>query len=180
MSIFRRESTPPAPGSGAPEASHSASANSANKRRLTHIAPGTRLTGEVTGGTELLVEGEIKGEVRVDSTVTVGADGVVEGPISAPVVRVSGRVVGSVVATDRVEVSPSGSLEGDIAAPRVVIAEGAFFKGKVEMRGGAADKAATGRAPGGSGAVGAVRTEDHVADEAGDKTSEKPGKKAGK
>jgi len=174
MSIFRRESTPPAPGSGAPEASQST--HSANKRRLTHIAPGTRLTGEVTGGTELLVEGEIRGEVRVDSTVTVGADGVVEGPISAPVVRVSGRVVGSVVATDRVEVSPLGSIEGDIAAPRVVIAEGAFFKGKVEMRGGA-DKAAAGRAP---GAAGTVRPEDRVADEAGDKTSEKPGKKAGK
>ncbi len=167
MSIFRRESTPPSPGSsaaGSPEASHSV--NSVHKRRLTHIAPGTRLTGEVTGATELLVEGELKGEVRVDAAVTVGADGVVEGPITAPVVRVSGRVVGSVVATDRVEVSPSGSLEGDIAAPRVVIAEGAFFKGKVEMRGGSADKAG--------------RAEDHVADEVRDKPSEKPGKKAGK
>lgn len=177
MSIFRRESTPPSPGSsaaGSPEAAHSA--NHANKRRLTHIAQGTRLTGEVTGATELLVEGELRGEVRVDSTVTVGADGVVEGPITAPVVRVGGRVVGSVVATDRVEVSPSGSLEGDIAAPRVVIAEGAFFKGKVEMRGGVVDKAAAARAPG----AGAARPEDHVGDEVRDKASDKPGKKAGK
>lgn len=181
MSIFRRESTPPAPGSsaaGSLEASHSAhSANHANKRRLTHIAPGTRLTGEVTGATELLVEGEVRGEVRVDSTVTVGADGVVEGPITAPVVRVGGRVVGNVAATDRVEVSPSGSLEGDIAAPRVVIAEGAFFKGKVEMRGGVVDRVAAGRDPRGAGAA---PREDQVEDEVRDKASEKPGKKAGK
>ena len=123
-------------------------------------------------------EGELRGEVRVGSAVTVGADGVVEGPITAPVVRVGGRVVGNVVATDRVEVSPSGSLEGDIAAPRVVIAEGAFFKGKVEMRGGVVDKAAAaGRAPGGGAAA---RPEDHVGDEVRDKASEKPGKKAGK
>jgi cytoskeletal protein CcmA (bactofilin family) len=173
MSIFRRESTPPSPGAsaaGSSEASHSAhSASSANKRRLTHIAQGTRLTGEVTGATELLVEGELRGEVRVDSTVTIGADGVVEGPITAPVVRVSGRVVGNVLATDRVEVFPSGYLEGDIAAPRVVIAEGAFFKGKVEMRGGTVEKAAPGRDPRGAG----------PAEDAGEKT-EKTGKKAGK
>jgi cytoskeletal protein CcmA (bactofilin family) len=187
MSIFRRESTPPSPGSsaGPPEASQSAysahSANPANKRRLTHIAQGTRLAGEVTGATELLVEGELRGEVRVGSTVTVGAEGVVEGPITAPVVRIGGRVVGSVVATDRVEVSPSGSLEGDIAAPRVVIAVGAFFKGKVEMRGGGVDKAAAGRAPHGDGAARLDPPPDNSAeDNVRDRPSEKPGKKAGK
>ena len=58
-----------------------------------------------------------------------------EGPVSAPVVRISGRVTGNVAASDRVEVAASGILEGDIAAPRIVIAEGAFFKGRVEMRG---------------------------------------------
>jgi cytoskeletal protein CcmA (bactofilin family) len=129
MSIFRRETTPssPVPG-GAPEPSQ--------KRRLTHIAAGTRLQGAVTGATELLIEGEIAGEVRIDAMVTVGAEGVVTGPIAAPVVRIGGRVIGDVAASDRVEVSPSGSLEGDISAPRVVIAEGAFFKGKVAMRAG--------------------------------------------
>ena len=40
----------------------------ARNRHLTHIAPGTRLLGEVTGATELLIEGEIEGEVRVDAT----------------------------------------------------------------------------------------------------------------
>jgi cytoskeletal protein CcmA (bactofilin family) len=131
MSIFRRETTPSTPVSGgSAEPSHSS-----QKRRLTHIAAGTRLAGGVTGGTELLIDGEIAGEVRIDAMVTVGAEGVVTGPIVAPVVRIGGRVVGSVMASDRVEVSPSGSLEGDISAPRVVISEGAFFKGVVDMRG---------------------------------------------
>jgi cytoskeletal protein CcmA (bactofilin family) len=181
MSIFRRESTSPPPGSaaGSPDASQpSHPSQAASKRRLTHVAPGTRVAGEVTGATELLVEGEVRGEVRVGSTVTVGAEGVVEGPITAPVVRVGGRVVGNVVATDRVEVSPSGYLEGDIAAPRVVIAEGAFFKGKVEMRSGVVEKAAVaGRDPRGAGAPPLV---EDVADSVGDKASEKPVKKAGK
>jgi cytoskeletal protein CcmA (bactofilin family) len=140
MSIFRRETPPasPVPG-GASEA-----APSSQKRRLTHIAAGTRLQGAVTGATELLIDGEVAGEVRIDAPVTVGAEGVVTGPIVAPLVRICGRVVGDVKASDRVEVSPSGSLEGNISAPRVVIAEGAFFKGVMDMRG---DKSPGGRGP---------------------------------
>jgi cytoskeletal protein CcmA (bactofilin family) len=130
MSIFRRDPTPSTSASGGP----SESSHASQKYRLTHIAAGTRLQGEVTGGTELLVEGEIEGEVRVDATVTVGAEGLVTGPIAAPVVRIGGRVIGNVMASDRVEVSPSGSLEGNISAPRIIIAEGAFFKGVVDMR----------------------------------------------
>jgi cytoskeletal protein CcmA (bactofilin family) len=107
---------------------------------VTHIAPGTRVEGTLSGATELLIDGEVVGEVRVQAPVTIGTDGVVQGPVSANTVRVGGRVAGNVQATERVEVSPSGSLEGDIAAPRVVIAEGAFFKGHVEMRTDRGDK----------------------------------------
>ena len=155
MSIFRRDNTSSSPASGG----SSEVSNPAQRHRLTHVAPGTRLAGAVTGATDLLVEGEIQGEIRVDAAVTVGAEGVVEGPITARVVRVSGRVVGSVTASDRVEVSPSGSLEGDIAAPRIVIAEGAFFKGRVEMRGD--------RTPGERGPRGAGQPESKRAVDAG-------------
>lgn len=131
MSIFRRENnaSPAAAGTSSEPSNHS------QRRGLTHIAPGTLVRGEVAGNTELLIEGEIQGEVRLGAAVTVGAEGAVEGPVAAPVVRIAGRVIGDVTATDRVEVTPSGSLEGDIRAPRVVVAEGAFFKGRVEMRG---------------------------------------------
>ena len=46
-----------------------------------------------------------------------------------------GRVVGNVQGDEKVEILPTGRLEGDVSAPRVVLAEGAFFKGKVEMTG---------------------------------------------
>lgn len=132
MSIFRRETPSAAPaGSGAGAESTSGSA----QRRRTHVAAGTRLRGEVGGATEVLVDGEVVGEVRVDAPVIVGADGVIEGPVTAPVVRVGGRVTGDVHASDRVEVLATGSVEGNITAPRIVISEGAFFKGSVEMKG---------------------------------------------
>lgn len=146
MAIFRREnvSSSAAASGGSPESSNS----SQKQRRITHIAPGTRLRGEVSGPTELLVEGEVAGEIRVEEAVTVGADGVVNGPISAPVVRIGGRVVGNVHATDRVEISASGSLEGDIDAPRIAIAEGAFFKGWSNRK---RERAPEGRRPRGAG-----------------------------
>jgi cytoskeletal protein CcmA (bactofilin family) len=136
MSIFgRRENTgsaPAAPG-GSPEQPSTPSRT--QQRRITHIAPGSRIQGQLSGPTELLVEGEVEGEIRVDATVMIGTDGVVQGPVTAHVVRIGGRVFGNVTASERIEVAPSGSLEGDVTAPRIVIAEGAFFKGRVEMTG---------------------------------------------
>lgn len=146
MSIFgRRDNASSTPASasdpGRPqESTPSPSSSRSQQRRITHIAPGTRIQGEVTGSTELLVEGEVQGEIRIDAPVIVGADGVVQGPIIAQVVRVGGRVFGNVQAADRVEVAPSGTLEGDILAPRITIAEGAFFKGRVEMKGDKPEK----------------------------------------
>jgi cytoskeletal protein CcmA (bactofilin family) len=152
MSIFRRGDSSPASsasgGTAAPaSSSHSSSAASAQRRRVTQIAPGTRIEGRITGATELLVEGEVAGEIRVEAAVMIGTDGVVQGPVTAHVVRVGGRVVGDVLATERVEVMPSGSLEGDIAAPRVVISEGAFFKGRIEMKSERAEKAPAAQEP---------------------------------
>src|SRR5215203_5239677 len=100
MSIFRREnaSSTPAFAGGASDSS------SSPKGRLTHVAPGTRLSGEVTGATELLIDGEVEGEVRVDATGTVGAEGAVHahhGSRDGPVVRVAGTVVGNVTASER-------------------------------------------------------------------------------
>jgi len=140
MALFRSRDTgssAPAATGGSPDSHSSPSSSSpasAQRRRITHIAAGSRVEGRLTGPTELLIEGEVDGEIRVDSAVIVGNDGVVRGPIVAQMVRVGGRVIGDVQASDRVEVLPSGGLEGDIAAPRVVIAEGAFFKGRIDMR----------------------------------------------
>jgi cytoskeletal protein CcmA (bactofilin family) len=143
MSIFgRRENTGSAPASSGAsmDSTTSQTPSRPQQRRITHIAPGTRIQGQLTGPTELLIEGEVEGEIRVDAAVMIGSDGVVHGPVSAQVVRIGGRVFGNVTASERVEVAPSGSLEGEVAAPRIIIAEGAFFKGRVEMTGDKAQK----------------------------------------
>ena len=139
MPIFRRENEGPA--TAATPGIREPSPRGEARGRVTLIAAGSRVTGQITGPTEVHIDGEVDGDVRVDGVVVVGAEGKVKGKISARTVRVGGKVTGNLHGLERVEVLPSGSTEGDISAPRVVIAEGAFFKGKVEM-GGGADKGA--------------------------------------
>jgi cytoskeletal protein CcmA (bactofilin family) len=121
VSIFRRqESRPPAD-------------EAAAGAERTLIAAGSLVRGAISGLTELVVEGRVEGEVRVEAGVAIGPRGEVVGPVRGRTVRIAGRVVGRVEAEERVELLPEGSLEGDISAPRIVVGEGAFFKGVVEM-----------------------------------------------
>lgn len=128
MSLFHRE----------PQASHPAPApapSSSPRHRQTLVAAGSKVSGEISGTSELLVEGTVEGDVRIEAAVTVGAAGTVTGSIVARSVSIRGKVVGDVQGSERVEVGAAGSLEGNVSAPRVVIAEGAFFRGKVQMQG---------------------------------------------
>jgi cytoskeletal protein CcmA (bactofilin family) len=91
----------------------------------------------------------VEGDVLVDGVVVVGPRGLVRGRVEARAVRVEGRLEGDLVASEKAEVANSGSTDGDIEAPRVVIAEGAYFKGNVRMgRPGTAASSAAGTGPG--------------------------------
>ena len=102
----------------------------------TFIATGVKFKGEITGKGDVVIEGEFEGRLSVKSMVTISSGGQVNGDINAESVKVSGRVLGNVKASDRFEIDSAGRIEGDVSAPRVIIAEGAFFKGNVEMTGG--------------------------------------------
>jgi cytoskeletal protein CcmA (bactofilin family) len=103
--------------------------------KTTVVAAGTTLKGEVTGSASLVVEGVVEGRLHLENEVAVGVDGLVTGEISARSVRVGGRVKGNIRGREMIEILANGSVHGDVRSPRVVIADGAFFKGKVEMGG---------------------------------------------
>ncbi len=127
MALFRRDSA-------APVHTVASTGSSGEVGGATRIAPGARFEGKITGSVDLVVDGEVIGEIAVSAVVVVGTEGRVTGPISARVVRVAGKVAGDLRGAERVEIAATANLEGDIAAPRVTIAEGAFFKGRVEMK----------------------------------------------
>lgn len=141
MSFFRREeggSDPAAdPMSRHPEPTAATAA--------TVVAPGTHFEGTVTGATEVRIEGEVAGDVQIESRLIIGRQGKVTGTVVAQTVIIAGTMEGDVRAEDRIELGASGVAQGDLSAPRVVIAEGAFFKGRVEMGSSRAGGEAGGR-----------------------------------
>jgi len=100
----------------------------------TTVGRSLRITGELTGHEDITVDGNVEGKVSLpDHTLTIGEPGHIQGEVHAKSVIVVGSVVGNIVADDRVEVAPTGSVQGDICAPKVMLAEGARFKGKIDM-----------------------------------------------
>lgn len=91
--------------------------------------------GDITGDEDLLVEGTVEGQIRVSRELRVGPRGKVRANVSAQSVVVSGELIGDCEATGRVEIQATGRLMGNIRAPKVVIAEGAVFRGNSDMSG---------------------------------------------
>ena len=131
MGLFGRDPEPGKQPASAPPRDSGATA----ARQTTLVAPGSKITGAITGAADVVVEGELDGDLDLQNTAHIGVHGRVTGNVSARVVRIAGQVAGEVRGGERVEILGTGQLEGDVSAPRVVIAEGAFVKGKIEMTG---------------------------------------------
>ena len=131
MALFNREDENLDVAPSPPSAPATPKASSGG--RNTYIGPGVKIKGEISADAEMVIDGEVQGRLELKQNLVVGPKGVVNGDIVARSVQVGGKVVGNVRGLDRFELLQSGRIEGDVVSPRVVIAEGAFFKGNVEM-----------------------------------------------
>ncbi|MBD3308942.1 hypothetical protein GF339_21190 [candidate division KSB3 bacterium] len=100
---------------------------------VTVIGQGITLKGELLGEEDVKVEGRIEGKIHLSKNLIVGQTGVIEADVEAENINIGGTVTGNLHAQNRVEIAPSGKMIGDIKAPRVIVSEGAHFKGNVDM-----------------------------------------------
>ena len=91
------------------------------------------IDGEITGDEDLVIQGTVKGRIQLKESLFVEESGSVEADIETQNVEVSGQVVGNITASDKVELKTQCRVTGDIKAPRILIADGASFKGNVDM-----------------------------------------------
>ena len=102
--------------------------------RIVNIGQSIEIKGELTGDEDLTLGGKVDGKISLkDHNLTIGANGRITAEIHAKTVVVAGEVVGNITADDKVEVAATGSMKGNITAPHVVLADGARFKGKIDM-----------------------------------------------
>lgn len=100
-----------------------------------HIGKSVVIRGELTGNEDLYLDGEVEGNINLrDHKLVIGPNGKIKATITAREIVVHGRVDGNVNASDRVELKRSANLSGDVATNRIVIEDGAVFKGSIDIR----------------------------------------------
>jgi len=99
----------------------------------TVIGQGITIEGEVSADEEVIIQGTIRGKLSGRDAIVIEQSAVIEADVSATSVVLGGQVTGNVTATDRVELQSGSKLVGDVKAGRLTIADGASFKGNVDM-----------------------------------------------
>ncbi len=98
------------------------------------IGPSISIRGDVTGSEDLVIEGQVDGSVTLDKhSVSVGSEGRVNANIEGRVITVEGTVEGDLTAREQIVLRGTARVLGDIKAPRVVLEDGATFRGLVDM-----------------------------------------------
>lgn len=99
----------------------------------TFIGPNVIIDGTVGGSELVTIEGTVKGNIHLSGDLRIGTQARVEATVHARNVTVEGRLTGDLSADDRVELVASATVDGNIKAPKIVVAEGAKFRGAVDM-----------------------------------------------
>ena len=99
----------------------------------TIIPSGITLEGELRSEDEIEISGQVRGKIETRGAVRVDTGADVAAEVSGKSVSIAGQLTGNVTAEDRVDLQPGGKLIGDVRAARLTIADGASFKGNVDM-----------------------------------------------
>lgn len=99
-----------------------------------NVGPSIVVKGELSGEEDIVIAGCVEGTIHLpDHALTIAADAQVKADIRTKTAIVMGSVAGDITASERVEIRERGLVEGTIVAPRVVLLDGAFFRGQVRM-----------------------------------------------
>lgn len=97
---------------------------------------GAKITfkGELSGEEDLLIQGTVEGTVDLKGhQLTVGEQGTVRANLTAKVIIIEGTVEGDLIAQERIEIKASSKVKGSLIADRVILEDGAQFRGSIDM-----------------------------------------------
>ncbi len=126
MALFSKDQTPrPQPPVATPSAP--------GAPLVTFFGPNVVVDGTITGTEPVVVEGTVRGKINLNSDLRIGTKARVEATVHAKNVTIEGKLTGDVSADDRVELIMTATVDGNIKAPKIIVAEGAKFRGSVDM-----------------------------------------------
>jgi cytoskeletal protein CcmA (bactofilin family) len=110
------------------------STNASSSTSTARLGGSLHVKGEITGNEDLHIDGSVEGLVHLeDRKLTVGASAKLTADVIAREVVVYGNVKGNLRARDRIEIKKDGSVIGDLTTARIMIEDGAYFKGSIEI-----------------------------------------------
>jgi len=124
MALFTNKEQPPA---------RPQSVGGPSAPTITFFGPNVTVDGKVTGNEAVLIEGTVRGEINLAADLRIGTQARIEAKVHAKNVTVEGKITGDITADDRVELVASATVDGNIRAPKIIVAEGARFRGNVDM-----------------------------------------------
>jgi cytoskeletal protein CcmA (bactofilin family) len=131
----RDESVKASPASRPDAASSSETPGTLESQGAARIGKSVVIKGELIASEDLLIEGSVEGRIELTKNVlTIGPDGRINAEILAKSAIILGQVIGNITVTDRIDIRDDGSLDGNLSAPRIAIADGAHFRGSIDMQ----------------------------------------------
>jgi cytoskeletal protein CcmA (bactofilin family) len=124
MALFSKDAPPPPP-QARPGAAPFAAA--------TTFGQNTTFEGTLTGTEPVMIHGTMRGTIELKSDLLIATHGRVEAKVHAKNVTIEGQLTGDVSADERVELVASATVDGNIKAPKIIVADGARFRGSVDM-----------------------------------------------
>ena len=112
---------------------------------VTQIGKALKLEADIRGAEDLFIDGEVIGQIELDGkSLTVGPNGRVKADVVAQSVTILGQLDGNVRASDSIELRKTGTFLGNMVTSRIIIEEGAVFRGSVDIVKPGQDAAADG------------------------------------
>ena len=105
------------------------------EKSIVNIGKSVIIKGELSGSEDLTIEGQVEGKIELRQNVlTIGPNAKIKAQVLTRAVVVEGTVQGNIAASEKIEIRDKGSVEGDLSSPRVAIADGAHFRGSIDMQ----------------------------------------------
>jgi cytoskeletal protein CcmA (bactofilin family) len=133
--MWNREAMPKTDEPRQPQTAESAAADRAleERRIVAWVGKSVAFKGDLTSFEDMMIDGRVEGTIELpDHTLTIGPDADIRADIVARSVVVRGALKGTITAKDKVELRETASVDGDILSPRMVMADGAVFRGRVD------------------------------------------------
>ena len=105
-----------------------------NRVNAATIGKAVKIVGQIYSKEDLYVDGEVEGTMEaLEHKLTIGPHGAVHAGIKAREVVALGNITGNVEASDKIEIHKEAKLVGDIRTARIIIEDGAYFKGSIDI-----------------------------------------------